>query len=69
MTGRKVMENKNLKCPKCGGEMEEGFIPNKAYRLDKPSWATKVKLFGYENEHKIKTCRCKNCGFLENYAN
>lgn len=64
------------KCPICGGEFEEGLIADKTTDLsihDKAKWATRIRGFnilggGLENAHEIKTYRCKNCGYLESYA-
>jgi hypothetical protein len=60
-----------MKCPKCNGEMEEGLIADASYlSYQKQKWVTKLKFLGYslENAHETITYRCKNCGFLENYA-
>lgn len=55
------------KCPKCGGEMEEGFF--QTYGGDgKTKWGTKNIFLGLENKHDVKIFRCKSCGFLESYA-
>lgn len=60
------------KCPKCGGEFEEGVIVDKNYVVEQQqTWAAKIRLAGWagkENEVKVKTYRCKNCGYLESYA-
>ncbi|EKD86863.1 MAG: hypothetical protein ACD_37C00120G0002 [uncultured bacterium] len=62
----------NNKCPKCGGEFEEGVtadqMPGGAI---KARWATKIRGFflPLENKKNITSMRCKNCGYLENYAN
>jgi hypothetical protein len=70
------MENK--KCPKCGGEMDEGLQTNKMnnfiHVMNLPLvWGRKlVKSYisGYklEDEKEIKTYRCTKCGYLESYA-
>lgn len=71
------MENTtNNKCPKCGGEMEEGMIADKIGNVAVPSeseWGTNIrkKLLNMnvlENKRIMKTNRCKNCGFLESFA-
>ena len=63
-------------CPKCGGEMEEGFV------LDNPSdghqsgWVegapegsrwTGIKMKG-KVQLPVVAYRCQLCGFLESYA-
>ena len=60
-----------MKCPKCNGEMEEGFIVDKAHLGvgTKPMWATNIKFFGGpQNKHNVVSYRCKSCGYLESYA-
>lgn len=63
----------NNKCPKCSGEMEEGFIPDASHAsFLKPKWTTNIKNGWFipklENEHAVKTFRCTSCGYLESYA-
>lgn len=66
------------RCPKCDGEMQQGFLLDSAdggARLvsrwvegppQKSFWlGTKVNL---EDAIPIGTFRCKSCGFLESYA-
>lgn len=63
------MTIQNSKCPKCGGELEEGFTISPG--ADKPLWGTKMGVAGWtflENKKEVKTYRCKNCGYLESYA-
>ena len=56
-----------MKCPKCGGEMEEGTIPFSPGNSLK--WGTKMSIVkGIENKHEIVTYRCSSCGYLESYA-
>jgi len=61
-----------MKCPKCGGEMEEGFL--KGIRPDDGNiqWGKLGVKPNFNNQLKdgidIKSCKCKNCGYLENYA-
>jgi DNA-directed RNA polymerase subunit RPC12/RpoP len=68
------MENTaNNKCPKCGGEMEEGMIAdgNSVGGYSIPQWGTGVNgviIKTVDNAHKVKSFRCKNCGFLESFA-
>jgi predicted RNA-binding Zn-ribbon protein involved in translation (DUF1610 family) len=55
------------KCPKCGGEFEEG------YEIDSEpiAWAPKegniLEKALTKRKNKI-SYRCKNCGYLESYA-
>jgi len=56
------------KCPKCGGEMEEGKLNARGLVCFVSAEAKGIPLF---NKNKVKfnvTYRCKNCGFLESYA-
>jgi hypothetical protein len=67
----------NPKCPKCGSEMEQGFLVDHNYgTAEQPSWVegpversfwTGVKTRGKERRHVV-THRCVGCGFLESYA-
>jgi len=67
----------NMTCPKCSGEMEEGFVADNTYGAVLPSqwvegepemsfWTgarTKGKV-----QVRITTYRCTQCGYLESYA-
>ncbi len=68
----------SMVCPKCGGEMEEGFRPNHVARYcslpeqwmpgaPEPSFWFVTKIDS-SRLRKIATFRCKGCGFLESYA-
>ena len=50
------------KCPKCGGEMEEGERIT-AYMTQAVTFAKKTDLFG----DKIIPFYCKSCGYIELY--
>ena len=63
-------------CPKCKGDMEEGFILDvtHGYRLasrwiagapEKSFWGIKMK---GRRQLVVRTLRCTSCGFLESYA-
>ena len=66
------------KCPKCGGEVETGFLLERAHYNaalvtqwvsgppEKSFW-TGLKLDA-RARYDVTTCRCKTCGFLESYA-
>jgi hypothetical protein len=67
----------NHNCPKCQGEMEEGFIADATYggvltskwvegEPEKSFW-TGIKTKGKE-QIQISTYRCASCGYLESYA-
>lgn len=63
------------KCPKCGGEFEEGLLPDKSYlSVFQQVWGTKIQTFfgggrDLDNQRKVVTYRCRSCGYLESYAN
>lgn len=58
----------NNKCPKCGGEFEEGEM-NGSHLALHMEWGSQRKLTGTLRDSKtIKSYRCKNCAYLENYA-
>jgi hypothetical protein len=72
------MQEKELRCPKCHGAMEEGFIADQTYggpvlvstwvegAPEKSYWrGTKTR--GKE-QVQILTYRCAGCGYLESYA-
>jgi predicted nucleic-acid-binding Zn-ribbon protein len=72
--------NINNKCPKCSGEFEEGYVPSQAVNsslMIKQSWFSNLTVVGRglintkisgPQPILIRTFRCKNCGYLENYA-
>jgi hypothetical protein len=65
-----------LECPKCRGEMEQGFVVDRTYGAQLVSqWAkgAPVKSFWTgtklpDEELPIGTYRCSSCGYLEAYA-
>ena len=64
-----------MKCPKCGGEMEEGAILTKLQGSDPTQalvlWGQIEKsmvMNNVNNKHEIIVHRCTSCGFLESYA-
>jgi Domain of unknown function (DUF6487) len=71
------MQEKKLSCPKCHGEMEEGFIADQTYGgvrvskwvegVPKKSFWSGTKMWGKE-QVQIRTYRCAGCGYLESYA-
>ena len=66
------------RCPKCGGEMEEGFIIDNTYGGHQVShWArgapqrslwTGTKLPEDKEVVPVGTFRCASCGYLESFA-
>ena len=48
-------------CPKCGGEMEEGFMPGAPY------WKPGKGLLGL-TVYRIFGYICKKCGYVEFYT-
>jgi Domain of unknown function (DUF6487) len=61
------------KCPKCGAEMQEGFILEQRIPVrwiaGKPetSFLGRIKAGGREQRHVESYC-CVGCGYLELYA-
>jgi len=49
------------KCPKCGGEMEIGYLPG-AF-----SWSAGKGLWRIRKPKRIFGYGCKNCGYVEFY--
>lgn len=72
------MSEAALTCPKCRGEMVQGFIRDWTYGrilietwhrgAPKKSFWTGVKLPEPKNQVPVGTFRCQSCGFLESYA-
>lgn len=59
-----------MKCPKCGGEMEEG-LADAGFGADRgpARWFQGHKyIFFRKNDRQIKVYRCESCGYLESYA-
>ena len=49
-------------CPKCGGEMEKGYL------RDAPWWRRGESLLRVGFGPGVWAFRCKNCGFIEFYS-
>ena len=66
------------RCPKCGGDMEVGFLRDRARgNLSRPAeWmegAPEITWFGAlkmssSTRYAVEAFRCEKCGFLEQYA-
>ena len=55
-----VSESEVKKCPKCSGEMEEGFLPGAPHwKAGKGIWGKGDRVFGY---------KCRDCGYVEFYV-
>jgi predicted RNA-binding Zn-ribbon protein involved in translation (DUF1610 family) len=67
----------NRSCPKCGSEMEIGFLLDSSYTNSLPTLWVKgppersfwrlTKIRG-KAIRRLESYRCLNCGFLESYA-
>jgi hypothetical protein len=67
-----------LRCPKCDGRMEQGFIPDGihggqitsrwAAGVPQKSFWTGIKSIPENAVIPVGTFRCESCGFLESYA-
>ena len=63
---------KTSRCPKCGAEMEQGFILEHRKAVcwiagrPEPSFLGDIHSIG-EQRH-IESYRCLGCGYLESYA-
>jgi predicted RNA-binding Zn-ribbon protein involved in translation (DUF1610 family) len=66
------------KCPKCGGDMEVGFIRDRSHGaasraaewaggVPESSWFGQVRM-GDAVRYQVEAFRCEKCGFLEQYA-
>lgn len=74
------MTTRNLKCPKCKVDMEEGYILDKGdsgylqsrWVEGEPEKSNWFGWFGVKTSGKeilqVTTYRCRRCGFLESYA-
>ncbi len=66
------MEENEMKCPECDGEMESGQLVDNSYTVSgAQEWArhaTSVLGIGKSKGIKIVSFRCKKCGFLKNFA-
>src|SRR5262245_51400037 len=68
-----MTEEASQSCPKCNGEMEQGFVVDMAPGSRVSQWAPGAP-FGMfalripKSRHPIGTFRCSSCGYLESYA-
>jgi uncharacterized Zn finger protein len=49
------------KCPKCGGEMEVGYLFNAPY------WTRGRSRWSFGWDGRVFAYKCKNCGYVEFY--
>ena len=71
------MTSKQMQCPKCRGNMVQGFVPDYTQQVavveswqegqPKKSWWTRTKA-PVNQGIPIGAFRCEKCGFLELYA-
>lgn len=64
-------------CPKCGGRLEEGYVPDRTrHGIKQATWIegkpersfwTGLRVHG-RVQYPILTYRCSRCGLLESYA-
>ena len=68
---------KNLVCSECGGEMQEGYIPDFTRGTARQSFwvegAFEKDFWGFpkykgKKTHRITAYRCENCGFIKLFA-
>jgi hypothetical protein len=71
------MSESNTNCPKCGAELEEGYIVDRTSKATLASdWVEgePVKSFwtgtkiSDKRKYRVRSLRCVRCGFLESYA-
>ena len=60
-------------CPKCAGEMQEGFVRDMSYASQWVAGKPEKGFFagakmGSKEKFFIQTFRCAKCGFLEAFA-
>lgn len=66
------------KCPKCGGEMQQGFVPDCTYGgpltgrwfpgPPRRGWLAEITALNLRSGIPIGAFRCAGCGYLEFYA-
>ena len=61
VSGRVMSEVK--KCPKCGGDMEKGYLFSAGWVRGEPSFG-----WGFPEGKGIIAYRCKSCAYLEFYT-
>jgi hypothetical protein len=63
-------------CPKCGGVMDEGYIPDRGYgAFHQPFWVPGKVIRSFlgvrvpgTSTYPTRQYRCTRCGFVETYA-
>lgn len=65
------------RCPKCEGEMEEGFLLDRSHNAFRVAqwaegapafWFFQILKMGGRRRIPVRTLRCRRCGFLESFA-
>ena len=60
-----------MKCPKCGGEMEKGYMGDRGHAnflLRGGLWARKINWLGtLSGAEDTTSYACNKCGFIEMY--
>lgn len=70
------MANKTMQCPKCKGEMVQGFVPDYSHAVFVAAWHPGQPKKSFWTRTKaplaegvpIGAFRCEKCGFLEFFA-
>ena len=72
------MKEESTPCPKCGGEMEKGWLPDDTYGgVHRTAWTAGDPQRGLlgsivypkrDATLPISAFRCCDCGFIEHYA-
>lgn len=66
--------NEMRKCPKCSGEMKEGFIADTwgdvGHGTSKQEWGDGSKNWWRQlnTQKKVKSFACESCGYIENFV-
>src|SRR5215475_3283817 len=72
-----VRMSTSLPCPECGGEMEEGYVPDHTFvHFTRERWFSgkpSQGMYGLKNIRwrqgiAVSTFRCAKCGYLKSYA-
>ena len=71
-----MVQDDNPVCPKCAGQMENGFLLDVSTGYGQSTWVegqpehtrfSMIKIKG-KRMYQTITFRCVNCGFLESYS-
>jgi len=56
-----------MKCPKCGGEMKNGYVRGTGGEIYPVHFTDKVSFWGGGNRESTRALACKKCGYIELY--